>query len=280
MVYVRLALRRPPNPVTETAKQRLAKLQAEARKKFEELDRSLADGGQPAAGPSRAGSDGAGPAAAGPKKGSGTVEAPDKAAGSDEAETPENGADDADRPAEQQGETPAGEDGRIFAVFREYDRLINKYGELPVVGPEIKAHVAKLRHQPEYAVILNEPAATFLWKQGRQYERDNHLCCAYWTYKQAAELLPAPSAVLASDRFAELAKDPKVVASAAACRELKWCHQAYLRAERLLKVRPESAKEIFAEIVRRAGGQRGLSRRQRAHSVTRPGDHFGTQHAV
>ena len=153
---------------------------------------------------------------------------------------------------EQQGEASAGADSRILAIFCEYDRLITQYGELPAVGTEIKAHVAKLRHQPEYAVILNEPAATALWKRGRQYERDDHLCCAYWAYKAAAELLPAPSAVLASNRFADLAKDPQVVAAAESCRELKWCHQAYLRAERLLKVKPESAKEVFAEIVRRA----------------------------
>lgn len=239
MIYVRLALRRPANPVTETAKQRVAKLRAEARKKLEELDRSLSGGG--------------GQPATGPKKGSDAAETPGNGAKSDKTETPENGAEGAsDQPAEQQDEASAGADSRIVAIFRDYDRLIAKYGELPVVGPEIKAHVAKLRHQPEYAVILNEPAATALWKLGRQYERDDHLCCAYWTYKEAAELQPAPSAVLASNRFDELAKKPQVVASAESCRELKWCHQAYLRADRLLKVRPDSAKEIFAEIVRRA----------------------------
>ena len=64
--------------------------------------------------------------------------------------------------------------------------------------------------------------------------------------------MPAPSAVQAGFRFAELAEDPQVVASAQACRELKWCHQAYVRAERLLSGKPEAANEIFAEIVRRA----------------------------
>jgi len=250
MIYVRLALRRPPNAATETAKKKLADLQTEARKKLEELDRSLSGAGADAGQPTDDKPKDSG--AAGPKKGSDAAETPDKGPESDEKETPENGAEGAsDQPGEQ-GEASDGADGRIVAIFHQYDRLIMKYGDLPVVGPEIKAHVAKLRHQPEYAVILNEPAATVLWKLGRQYERDNHLCCAYWTYKEAAELLPAPSAVLASDRFAELTKSPQVVASAETCRELKWCHKAYLRAERLLKVRPESAKEIFAQIVNRA----------------------------
>ena len=93
-------------------------------------------------------------------------------------------------------------------IFREYDRLIAKYGELPAVGPEIKAHVVKLRHQPEYAAILNEPAAAELWKLGEKYEHDDHVCCAYWTYKKGIGTSPpAPSAVLARDRFADLAQE-------------------------------------------------------------------------
>jgi hypothetical protein len=245
MVYVRLALRRPPNATTETAKKRLADLQAEARQKIEELDQTLAGGGDAAqpAGEKKQSSD-----TTGPKIASDAKKTPDKPEAKD---APDKVADEsADQPAEGQADDDAG--GRIVAIFRQYDKLIMKYGELPVVGPEIKGHVAKLRHQPEYAVILNEPAAVALLRTARRYEHDHHVCCAYWTYKQAAELVPAPSAVLASDRFDELSKDPDVVASAETCRELKWCHQAYLRAEQLLKVRPERAKEVFAEIVRRA----------------------------
>jgi hypothetical protein len=43
MAYLALALRRPRNSVTEAAGQKLARLQAEADKTMEELDRKLAD---------------------------------------------------------------------------------------------------------------------------------------------------------------------------------------------------------------------------------------------
>ncbi len=246
MIYVRLALRRPPNATTETAKKRLADLQAEARQKIEELDRVVAGGEAVKPDENQAS------VTTGPTIASDAKKTPDKTADKPEAkDAPDKVADQsAGQPAAGQADDDAG--GRIVAIFRQYDKLILKYGELPVVGPEIKGHVAKLRHQPEYAVILNEPAAVALLRTARRYEHDHHVCCAYWTYKQAAELVPAPSAVLASDRFDELSKDPEVVASAETCRELKWCHQAYLRAEQLLKARPERAKEVFAEIVRRA----------------------------
>jgi hypothetical protein len=255
-IYVSLVMKRPATPASETAKQRLADLQTEAKEKLAELDRRLPGSGGHAASDGRyagsissrhdpnadatqlAKSKSHGARAAGAKKG---VDKPDAA---------EDDADD--EPAEQTASASAADSSGVLAVFQDYDRLIAKYGELPAVGPEIKAHVSKLRHQPEYAVILNEPAATKLWKLGEEYERDNHVCCAYWTYKKAAEFLPAPSAVLASQRFADLAKDPQVVASAETCRELKWCHQAYLRAERLKEANPERAKELYAEIVRRA----------------------------
>jgi hypothetical protein len=240
------------------AKQRVAQLQAEAKKMLAELDRRLSGGDdQPTSDADYAGSVSAphgpaavagqptkhkpkGPNATGPKRDSDGTEVADDESDGESGE-----------PTQQREALPdAG--SRIPAIFREYDRLIAKYGELPAVGADIKAHVAKLRRQPAYAAVLNEPAAAALWKQGGQYERDNHLCCAYWTYKKAAELLPAPSAVLANNRFTDLAKKPQVVASAESCRNLKWCHQAYLRAQRLLEARPERAKEIFAEIVARA----------------------------
>jgi hypothetical protein len=123
---------------------------------------------------------------------------------------------------------------------------------LPRVGPHIKSHVAKLRRAAQYAAVLNEPAAASLLELARKYEGENHLCCAYWVYKQAAELVPAPSALSAKERYAELALDANVVASAEICRELKWCHQAYVRAEALRKVKPEAAKDVFAQIVARA----------------------------
>ena len=123
----------------------------------------------------------------------------------------------------------------------------------------------KLRRQPEYASVLNELAAKSLWELGQEHERDDQLCCAYWVYKRAAELTPAPSAVLAKNRFAELDKDPQVVASAEKCRTLQWCHQAYLRADRLLELKPERATELFAEIVSRAPKDSEVYREAKKH---------------
>ena len=56
-------------------------------------------------------------------------------------------------------------------------------------------------------------------------------------------------AVLASKRFAELAKDPKVVAAAVRCRELQECHRLYARAEHLSKVDMNGARKLFAEVL-------------------------------
>ena len=158
----------------------------------------------------------------------------------------------------------------IVAVFRQYDDLVKEYGDLPSVGSQIRAHVAKLRRQPEYAAVLNEVVASSLWDLAQKHERDEQLCCAYWVYKQAAELVPAPSALRAKDRFAELDEDPEVVAAAKKCRELKNCHQAYVRAERLLKVSPEKAKEIFAEIVERCRQTARCIGRRRNTSSSEP----------
>jgi hypothetical protein len=208
LIYVRLALTRPPNPTTTAARQKLAQLQTDADKKSQELDLKLTGDSQP----------------------------PDDAADSDV---------------------------RIADVFRRYDELIEKYGALPRVGQQIKGHVAKLRRQPQYAAVLDEPAAAKLWELAGGYERDGHLCCAYWACKQAAQLVPAPSAVLAQQRYAALKQDPKIVASAETCRDLQWCHQAYRQATGLSQLNPQSAKAVFAQIVRRAPADSEVSRAAR-----------------
>jgi hypothetical protein len=143
-------------------------------------------------------------------------------------------------------------DAHILATFQKLDRLIVDYGDLPEIGSEIKTKVAKLRGKPEYAAVLNESAAKKLWARGQKFEDDDALCCAYWVYRDAKGLLPAPSALRASERFAELAKDPKVVAAAARCRELQECHRLYIRAEHLSKVDVNTARKLFAEVVERA----------------------------
>ena len=242
VIYARLAAARVPTPSTETAKRRLARLQNEANEKLDDLDKKL----------KAARSTSSDYVSSGAGKATGDVGPTINRANAAQSAEAEN-ADGSvlDPPVDEQAASAAA-DGRIIALFREYQRLINKYGALPKVGTQIHSHVEKLRHRPEYAAVLNELAAKSLWELGQRHERDDQLCCAYWVYKRAAELMPAPSAVLATNRFAELDKDPKVVASAEQCRELQWCHQAYLRAERLLELKPERAKEVFAEIVSRA----------------------------
>jgi hypothetical protein len=238
MIYARLAATHPPTEATEAAKKKVAELQEEAKQKLEKLDSQLAAAhSEPRA--ERRDNTSQGDLGSSVAGGAGENEPREESAG--------------DGGLGQTAERPtAGMGGRIVALFREYDRLADTYRALPGVGSQFRAHTAKLRGRPENAAALNEPAASALWEKGQKHERENQLCCAYWAYKEAAALAPAPSAVQAGFRFAELAEDPQVVAAAQACRELKWCHQAYVRAERLLNGKPEVASEIFAEIVRRA----------------------------
>ena len=60
-------------------------------------------------------------------------------------------------------------------------------------------------------------------------------------------------------------QDPRIVASAEACRELQQCHKIYNRAKKLISPRPTRAKELFAQIVARAPEDSQLYRAARAH---------------
>jgi hypothetical protein len=141
---------------------------------------------------------------------------------------------------------------RVTKAFQEYDRLGRKYRRLPVVGDEIARRAASQRRRPAYAAVLSEGQARALWELGQQYEEQGHPCCAYLVYEEAAKLVPAPSAQLAKKRFTEMSRDPQIVASSKTCRQLQWCHEAYLRAERLAEANPAGARRVFNQIVRRA----------------------------
>jgi hypothetical protein len=210
----------------------LNELRRESREKLAEIDKQLASaGGKSDHGllPDSPGSTEGQRAGAGP------------AAGEDaSAESP---------PA---GKATLSPDEHIRSLFRAYFQLSRQYEELVPVGREIKKHVEQLRSQPEYAAVLNEPDAKELWERGQKCERDKHLCCAYWIYKQASKLSPAPSAALAGRRFEQLASDPEVVASARICLEVQECHKEYLLATMLLKANPDRAKPHFAAVVARA----------------------------
>jgi tetratricopeptide (TPR) repeat protein len=154
---------------------------------------------------------------------------------------------------EQRAKEPAG--GRaspetVIKAFEEYDRIVSQYGKVPAVRRELPPHVAKQRRQ--FADILNETQAKELWEMGQEHEKTDQLCCAYLAYQQAARLTPAESALKAKGRFETLKNDPNVVASAEACRELRECHKTYQRAAAFVKVMPDRALELYADILRRA----------------------------
>ena len=149
------------------------------------------------------------------------------------------------------GLPPSWEDAVVLA-FKEYNQLADDYSSVPAVKSELKKHVAAARRRPYFAAVLNEPKAKILWQMGQQHEHADQSCCAYWVYKQAAGLMPAPSALRASDRFSAMEEDPQLVASAKACRELRQCHDLYNLAEKIATHRPARAKELFTQIVQRA----------------------------
>jgi hypothetical protein len=140
----------------------------------------------------------------------------------------------------------------VAAAFNDYRRIVDRYKDLPGLGSELRAHINRQRHRSQFAVVLNEPEAKALLDAGEEHEAEGHQCCAYWVYRQALQLAPAPSAVKAQERFEELKKVPNIVALAEACREMQRCHQIYARGERVLPANPTRARELFAEVVRRA----------------------------
>lgn len=141
---------------------------------------------------------------------------------------------------------------RVQAAFERYDELEEKYHDLPGVEQQIRAHQRKQRLKPEYAVVLNEPKAKELWDSGQKHEVDQEACCAYWAYREASRLVPAPSALLAEKRLAVMEKDPEILAAAEACRKLQECHGYYDRAQRIESIEPKLARTLYAKITARA----------------------------
>lgn len=211
-IYVKLALKHRGTPVAAKARERLAELAQEARRKLKGIDAKLTET-------------------------EGVLSPGESSA--------------AARPATPQ-EMAAIQEKLVLGTFEEYERLGDDYGGIPEVDRELRTHIGKQRRRPELAAVLNEPEAKTLWEEGQQREKDDQQCCAYWVYKEAARLAPARSAGLARRRLAEMEQVPEIVASAVACRELQECHKIYKRAESLSKVRRERANELFAQVVARA----------------------------
>jgi hypothetical protein len=206
LIYVRLALARPPSAVTQEAKQRLIQLQQQARIELDEIDASLGDGASAAS----------------------PIPALRRILPEHELEA------------------------RVPEAFQAYETLARKYAGVPVAGEGIIKHMVNQQRRPAYAAALNEAKAKSLWELGQRYEKADHPCCAYLVYEQAAEFVPAPSAQLAQKRFAQMKDEPPIAASVETCRELQWCHEAYLRAEQLAETKPSPARAMLEQIVRRA----------------------------
>jgi hypothetical protein len=209
-LYIRMALVRPADDGTVAAKERLDKLAKEARTRQAEIDAGLT--------------------------GANMQFSPHElfAEGSDE----------------KTQEIIAAWEKTVLQAFDKYDRLVDDYKDVPAVGKALKSNVKRQRQRPEIAFVLNEPRAKALFQVGRQHEADEHACCAYWVYRDASKLAPAPSARKAQARLDVMEKDPKTVAAAEACREMQRCHQLYTRAKRLVYVQPDKARDLFTEVVK------------------------------
>jgi hypothetical protein len=168
---------------------------------------------------------------------------------------------DASAHAPNPGPIPA---DRVLEAFEDYDEIVAKYSSVPAAKREVAAHVAQQRRKPQYAAVLNEARAKRLLELARGHEQRQELCCAYWVYQEAARLAPAPSGLQARERFDALAADPETIRAAATCRELRWCHSAFERAEMLVKVKPENARRVYGEILSRAPEDSEIYRAARA----------------
>lgn len=137
----------------------------------------------------------------------------------------------------------------VTTAFTELEVLQETYDSVPLVRGELKTRLAKARRRPEHAAVLNEAEAAALCEIARQHERDQQQCCAYWVYKEAAKLDPAPSARTAAEQVARMDQDPQLVAAAEKCRQLKECHKLYNRAESVVATWPARARELLTRIL-------------------------------
>jgi hypothetical protein len=155
-------------------------------------------------------------------------------------------------------------------LFKKYDHLTDDYGEVPRTGHEIEETIARKRLQTEYATVLNEPRSAALWQLGQKHEQQDHACCAYWVYKEAVRLVPAPSALLAQRRLEVMEQDSQLREAAEACRSLQECHRMYRAAEQILASNPERARRLLTQIIEKAPSDSELYRAVSLQLVTMP----------
>ncbi len=134
----------------------------------------------------------------------------------------------------------------------QFQELADKYGQVPGIGRTIRFGLSTHLKKPAVRAVLYEPKAKELWRTGQQLETGGHACCAMLVYQEARQAAPAPSALQAQQRLEELSADPANVAAAEACRQLRWCHERFRTAQRLVKGDPERAQELLQEIAQRS----------------------------
>ncbi len=147
-IYIRLTHSHPPNQVTEDAKERIKSLPKEAYDKLATIDATLS--------------------------------------GYDMQFSLYELYDD--RIDHQSNQGIAAWEKTVHQAFEKYDQLADDYQVLPSVSKKLKSQVKVQHRRPEIAAVLNEPEAKTLYEAGQQHETDGHACCAYWVYRQAADL--------------------------------------------------------------------------------------------
>ena len=121
--------------------------------------------------------------------------------------------------------------GIVPQVDQKYRELALAYAGVSGFRDKVRSEAGRFRRTPEFAAVLSEPEARELFQTGRRLEMEGKACCAYQLYEEAKQLLPAPSAKFAAERFAMMSQDAQLVAEAKACADLQWCQSAYLKAE-------------------------------------------------
>ncbi|HUY33765.1 MAG TPA: hypothetical protein VMV69_13525 [Pirellulales bacterium] len=139
--------------------------------------------------------------------------------------------------------------GEIEAALKQLDALASGYENVPRFNHEIAEHVQKLHRDPKYKAVLNEPRAAALVDEAQKNEANGESCCAFIAYEEAAQLLPAPSAKQAEERWSAMKQDPKIVADAETCRKLREYLHMFHVAELMEKSSPGKAEEMFRKIL-------------------------------
>ncbi len=157
----------------------------------------------------------------------------------------------------------------VTAAFNDYESLRDTYDSVPAVRGELKSRLTSARRRPEYAAALQQQEASELCEVARQHERDQEQCCAYWVYKEAAKLAPAPATRLAAQQVARMDQDEQLLAAATKCKELKECHKLFNRAESVVATWPARALELLAQITHKAPPDSTIHRaaRQRMQEI-------------